>query len=773
MLYEDFAASKNDGAAIAEVLPANDEQLTSIANGLTKPLSIVTGPPGTGKSQVVVNLIINQTMRGGSVLFTSRNNKAVDVVEQRINRLNRRPVMLRLGGSRNLAPVLDFIRNKLNEGIPSQPSRAAYQQTKDRYKNLCLHEKELNEALAKSISLRNRLASLEYVITDLRDNFDKPLMELPYRYAASYAGLIDRVDSSIKDCYKTRHNAAVRLLWSAYFKGKKEKLRDSYICETNRINALAGFPALDADDFRVDEWQQRAKRLKDISQYCSTLDEYLKADSIEMLFRKLDEVKAKKVETATNLWNKWLAVNSPTLSATDRSRLSAYISAVKLNNGNAPDNYGLTHDVDRILRRLMPVSCVTALSAHGRLPLAPSVIELLIIDEASQCDIASIVPLLFRAKRVVVIGDPRQLTHITTVNKSQDYELIQHFGIDPKWSFTSQSLYNLATSVIPSQADITALRDHHRSHADIIGFSNMEFYDGNLRIATDYSRLAGSSAFHRGINWVDVNGLTMRPTGGSALNKPEAEAVVKVIGQLMADNDFTGSIGVVTPFRRQAQLINSMLEANGLSERLIAQYDFVCATAHSFQGDEHDAIIFSPVISEGCPMQSIAFLQNTSQLFNVAITRARSILIMVADRKALTASGIGYLSNFVDYTDNIVSSVIGDTAEATGSHRSAIGSFLNRLSSIFGIGPRTEVTIDKYRVDVVFDLFDGLIIDFDIDRYSQNWTAEDVTLWQLRAKQLRSLGYEIMHFEAAELIDAQNSCVDAVTRWFDRQRNNA
>ena len=69
----------------------------------------------------------------------------------------------------------------------------------------------------------------------------------------------------------------------------------------------------------------------------------------------------------------------------------------------------------------------------------------MVVDEASQCDIASILPLLYRSKRVVVIGDPKQLTHITPISRQQDLNLMQKYNIDLEWSYSVNSLYATAT----------------------------------------------------------------------------------------------------------------------------------------------------------------------------------------------------------------------------------------------------------------------------------------------------------------------------------------
>src|SRR5207244_7890626 len=69
---------------------------------LTMTHTVVTGPPGTGKSQVVTNMLVNAAWRGMKVLFASKNNKAVDVVEARVNGLGNRPVLLRRSEERRV-----------------------------------------------------------------------------------------------------------------------------------------------------------------------------------------------------------------------------------------------------------------------------------------------------------------------------------------------------------------------------------------------------------------------------------------------------------------------------------------------------------------------------------------------------------------------------------------------------------------------------------------------------------------------------------------------
>ena len=141
--------------------------------------------------------------------------------------------------------------------------------------------------------------------------------------------------------------------------------------------------------------------------------------------------------------------------------------------------------------KILPCWAVTSLSARGRLPFEPGLFDLVVIDEASQCDIASALPLLLRARRAVIIGDPLQLKHVSTVAPQQDRLLLAAHGLaegSAAWAYSVNSLFDLARSLCRHE-DIVNLRDHHRSHRDIITFSNRHFYRGGLRIATDHEAL--------------------------------------------------------------------------------------------------------------------------------------------------------------------------------------------------------------------------------------------------------------------------------------------
>lgn len=153
---------------LIEVLPMNSEQRAAVESALVSPHTVVTGPPGTGKSQVVTNLLINAAWRGMKVLFASKNNKAVDVVEARVNGLGNRPVLLRLGSNEYQAKLASYLTATLSGQI-SEEDRVGYEECLTAYKQLSAKQVELENALLTTMNARNLVDKLEVEAETARD----------------------------------------------------------------------------------------------------------------------------------------------------------------------------------------------------------------------------------------------------------------------------------------------------------------------------------------------------------------------------------------------------------------------------------------------------------------------------------------------------------------------------------------------------------------------------------------------------------------------------
>jgi hypothetical protein len=267
--------------------------------------------------------------------------------------------------------------------------------------------------------------------------------------------------------------------------------------------------------------------------------------------------------------------------------------------------------------------CLTNLSVKNSLPLKQSLIDLLVIDEASQCDMASAIPLIARAKRVVVIGDPLQLRHITSVKKYEQEYLLEELELLPlRLDYVEHSLYDHCFELANKfGAESIFLKEHYRCHPEIAAFSNTYFYERRLgqtmTIKTSEDQFTQGDP---GLNWYDVAGAVHATRN---INMAEINTCISLATQLAGQYP-KASIGIVTPFRDQYQALFNSLDQE-LRGRIKVD------TVHKYQGDEKDIIIFSLVVAENSPPRKARFLSNNEYLINVAITRARSSLYIVGD----------------------------------------------------------------------------------------------------------------------------------------------
>jgi hypothetical protein len=280
--------------------------------------------------------------------------------------------------------------------------------------------------------------------------------------------------------------------------------------------------------------------------------------------------------------------------------------------------------------QLFPIWSTTNLSTQD-LPLQPGIFDCVIIDEAFQCDVPSALPLLFRAKRIVIIGDEQQLTHIATLPKSVHRQLSERHGIGSHYHYRDVSLFKLAsdsTAKVPGQI---LLDEHYRSHEEIIGFSNRSFYGGALKLRTDLSHVPAMYQTRGcGVFWVDVKGQAQRPGPGNIFNAKEQKVLGSLVPKLLRclnDLGMDGAeIGIVTPFRAQSERIGRDLRRLPVPEGRV-----LVGTVHTYQGNERDIMIYSTVATRDLPEGTRRFVTENPNLLNVAVTRARLTLIVVGD----------------------------------------------------------------------------------------------------------------------------------------------
>lgn len=797
----DLGEQKDDSKIpVLEVLSLNTEQRQAILHSITNQLTIITGPPGTGKSQVVTDLLINASWRGKRVLFASKNNKAVDVVETRVNNLGVRPVLLRMGSNEYQLKLAEYLVGLLT-ATSTRHDQEEFDIDKQRYEELEKILIDLEKQESELIRLRNETDELDQSVEKIRlDVSPKVFGQLQHVDTGKLKNWLVNFEKTHRGTCREHQNILIRIFWPFIRKGRYRKLK-AEIEEIKPVMQSLEIPVtgVRADEETFEGWKDFIQKIEtylffaqDAQEYKTSLRLLQDAKPLEEISKERIEIAKKMASNAESLWKGWLKLQPSRLSKGDRQLLNRYDTLLKMVIGAGPNLYSKLSkkvyaeysSLSKTVSHLLPAWAVTSLSARGRIPFEAGYFDLVIFDEASQCDIASALPLLYRAKQAVIIGDPKQLKHISRLKGGQDQQFLEKYNLIPDfahWAYSYNSLFDVASGLV-STGDIINLRDHHRSHSDIIKFSNQEFYKGNLRIATNYDRLNFIDSAKNGIRWINVVGNVVRPTNGGAVNQIEAKAVVDEIKNLVFERKYSGSIGVVTPFRAQANLIREMVNAEKSLSMELVNHEFLVDTVHKFQGDERDAMIFSPVVSKNMPQGALSFMKNNGNLFNVAITRARAALLVIGDQGTTVKCDISYLKNFALYTQQLEANrktQTEDSIRKLGEVYPAVANpervsewehLLYKVLFNAGLKPIPQYQVEQYTLD--FALFNGkrmLDIEVDGERYHRNWTGEICRRDQIRNQRLFELGWDVKRFWVYEVRDDIQNCVAKVKEWINKQ----
>lgn len=270
------------------------------------------------------------------------------------------------------------------------------------------------------------------------------------------------------------------------------------------------------------------------------------------------------------------------------------------------------------------------------LPLQMGVFDVLIFDEASQMYVEKGVPSIYRAKKVIVAGDHKQLRPSSLGVGRIDYESDEDDPDDDvSAALEEESLLDLARA----RYDSILLNFHYRSkYEELIAFSNYAFYGGRLYVSPNVEEPERPP-----IEVFRVDGLWEDKS-----NQAEARKIVELVKEFFASRKDNETIGIITFNSSQRDLISDMLDEECASDPAFGKvfndemrrFDngedvgLFIKNIESVQGDERDVIMFSVGYaknSEGKLMQRFGWLNNRGgeNRLNVAISRAKKKIMIV------------------------------------------------------------------------------------------------------------------------------------------------
>ena len=610
-------------------LSLSDSQEKVIKNIDNNKFVAVQGPPGTGKSQTIVNLVAHLIANGKTVLVASRMDKAVDVVADRLNELGA-PFLALRAGRLNYQKQLSFQLQDLLSGkvdIDSGFEDSLLVDTNDMKNHLNLL-KETEQKCENIIKLEREWHDLSLEVSE----HEKAIGEPQFIMSNLKKGEIDMVFGIIKILENNIEKAGFFANFANFTSlrqlKKILKLKEFDVTYENLARLSA--------ELEVEAMNWKLRKIEADIQ---------KTGNLHILTEQIRQMKKKQKNLAVNILKNRRRESLKGLlrDQIKRQRLIVHAKSLVERRKNL-QNRILEEEDFKPLLEAFPCWCVTTYAVSGSLPMKPGMFDVAIIDEASQCDIASCFPIMFRAKRAVIVGDDKQLPHLSFLEKAKEQSFLSQYGIPDKyqlmWRFRTNSMFDLADYY---SMNSVMLDEHFRSLPPVIDFSNHEFYGDRIRV------------MKKDFGGQKVLELVEVPDGkvdyDATRNLPEVEAVIKKLHEIVIEDerknpDNPVSIGIISPFRAQVEQLKTSV-SKVLSDHMLRKHQIEIGTAHTFQGDERDIILMSWAFANNSHPQSATFLQKPN-LFNVAITRARYKVINFVSRD-ITNLPEGLFRNYISY----------------------------------------------------------------------------------------------------------------------------
>lgn len=378
-------------------------------------------------------------------------------------------------------------------------------------------------------------------------------------------------------------------------KERQETINKLIDYEAKTQNAIQTLP------FQLD---LEGRQLKIIENKIDESGEISEEDALSLLDKDLDELKKYLYYTSARYIQK---IDEPKNSELkkiilDENVEEQYISFVR---------YLSQKDNINKLQKIFPIILTTCISAH-KLGTPEPMFDMVIMDEASQGNIAvSLVPII-RGEKLMLVGDPQQLNPVILLDELTNQKLREKYSVSDEYDYRKNSIYKtyLACDAV---SDEILLHYHYRCNKMIIDFNNKKYYNSKLKIKTD-------SKEKRPLIYVDVQNSV------SDIKNAAPAEVREIIKFAEANKD--KSIGVITPFVNQKKLIDEAVEHSRLS-------NVTCGTVHAFQGDEKDIVLFSTAITDKTHVGTYEWLKNNKELINVATSRAKEQLIVLSNSENL------------------------------------------------------------------------------------------------------------------------------------------
>lgn len=722
-------------------LALSDSQASVIENIERSKLVSVYGPPGTGKSQTIVNLVAHLIANGKTVLVASRMDKAVDVIADRLNDLG--------------APYLALRAGRLN-----YQKQLSYQ-----LQDLLSNKVDLDEDVENNVLVD--VSDMEDLLNSIRDleqkaeniiKLEKEWTEVGQEVAEKKK--ITGIPQYIRGKFKRSEIDTIKSLSEDL---EKNLEKSGFFASVNNYTAINKLKkVLQIDDFELNQGNllklNEELELADIICKAKDIEEEIQSmGNIHVITEKIRTLKKKQKKLVTDiLINKRReALKGLMRDQFKRQRLFIHSKSL-IERKKSLQNRLLEAEDFKPLLEAFPCWCVTTYAVSGSLPMKPGLFDVAIIDEASQCDIASCFPILYRAKKAVIVGDDKQLPHLSFLETAKEQSFMSKYEVADRyqlmWRFRTNSMFDIANyySMHPVLLD-----EHFRSLPPIINFSNREFYGNRIRV------MRQNNPNDKILEIVHV------PDGkvdyDATRNLPEIEALVKRVHEIIVDNERENpdnpiTIGIISPFRAQVEQLKISL-SKVISDYMMEKHKIEIGTAHTFQGDERDIILISWAFANNSFPQSLTFLQKPN-LFNVAVTRAKNKMINFVSKDftdlpdGLFRSYLSYIKEYDEKHEKIINKELDENTYKNSFEREV-------AETLRDLGYEIQAGVDLGGVNADILVNNKFVIECDGLKDNIKSNIKNMKKQAI----IERCGFKVCRFSYREWLKSNEACINRISNY--------
>lgn len=539
----------------------NNSQYVAVKRAMENQISVIQGPPGTGKTQTILNIIANILIQGKTVQVVSNNNSATENVFEKLSssKYNLGFIVATLGKSDNKT---NFINNQKT----NYPDFTSWK-SDDIQDDFMQQVQEKSKKLKTVFDKQERLAQLNQELNRLK---------IERKYFNEYLNETNVTVDYTKYKRSMKSNKWMKLWQECQSISEVNK-------DINFFFKLKFFFKYGLYNFSIYSLE--------ISQIITTFQAFYYETRENEILKELDDITAYLNNTSNHLLDN--------LTNDSMKFLKNYLA-----NKYEKNTYRKLFTSEDFLKNpydiLNEYPVILSTTFSSRDSLNDNVVyDYVIMDEASQVDIATGALAMSCAKNMVIVGDTNQLPNV--VDKHTEIRadaIFNQYNLSKGYRFTNSFLQSVL-EVMPNVTQ-TMLREHYRCHPKIIEFCNQKFYRGNLIIMTEDH---GEK---------DVLKVIKTVKGNHSRNH-FSQRQIDIIKNEIIPNDITNKkeTGIIAPYNNQVQSLKEQID--GIEQ----------ATVHKFQGKEKDTIIISTVEDE------ITDFVDDPYLLNVAVSRAKKKLILV------------------------------------------------------------------------------------------------------------------------------------------------